>query len=59
LLAWGFAGDGQEELEFWGELVFGVESVGEVDSSNTTVGVDLHSKLTNQLLFSNMAAILR
>ena len=40
----GLAGDGQEELEFGGELVFGVESVREVDSSDTAVGVDLDSE---------------
>ena len=36
-------GNGQEEFEFWGQLVFGVESVGEIYSSNTAVGVDLDS----------------
>ena len=30
-------GDGQEELEFWGQLVFGVEPVGEIDSSNSGI----------------------
>jgi len=34
----------QEELEFWGELVLGVESVGEIDSSNSAVCMDLNSK---------------
>jgi len=34
----------QEELELWGELFFRVQTVGEVDSSDTTVGVDLHSQ---------------
>ena len=44
MLAWGFAGDGEEELEFWGEFVLGVEAVGEVNSANAAVSVDLHSK---------------
>ena len=34
----------QEEFEFWRQLIFGVEPVGEVDSSNSTVGVDLNSQ---------------
>ena len=42
-LALRLAGDGQEELELGWELVFGVESVREVDSANTAVGVDLNS----------------
>ena len=48
LLGW-LAGDWQEELELWWELVFGVESVGEVDSSDSAVSVDLHSKDGNIL----------
>jgi hypothetical protein len=43
-LALGFAGDGEEKLEFWGELVFGVEAVGEINTTDTAVGVDLNSK---------------
>ena len=39
-----FTGNWQEKLEFWGELVFGVESVGEINSSNPTVCMDLNSK---------------
>ena len=37
-------GNWQEELELWWELVFGVESVGEIDSSDSAVSVDLNSK---------------
>ena len=39
--------DWQEQFEFWGELVFCVESVGEINSSNSAVGVNLHSKSFN------------
>ena len=39
----GLASDGEEKLEFWGELVLGVQAVGEVDSANTAVSVDLNS----------------
>ena len=39
----GLASDGQEELEFGRKLVLGVESVGEIYSSDTAVGVDLNS----------------
>ena len=39
-----FTGNWQEKLEFWGELVFGIESVGEIDSSNSAVCMDLNSK---------------
>lgn len=39
-----FTGNWQEKLEFWGELVLGVESVGEIDSSNSAVCMDLNSK---------------
>jgi len=38
-----FASDGEEEFEFGWQLVLCVESVGEVDSSDTAVGVDLNS----------------
>jgi hypothetical protein len=43
-LSLGFTSDWQEQFEFWGELVFCVESVGEINSSNSAVGVNLHSK---------------
>jgi len=43
-LALGLAGNGQEELELGRQLVLGVESVGEVDSPDSAVGVDLHSQ---------------
>ena len=38
------AGDWQEELELGWKLVFGVESVREINSSNSAVSVDLNSK---------------
>ena len=38
------AGNRQEELELWWELVLGVESIGEIDSSDSAVSVDLDSK---------------
>ena len=38
------SGNGQEELELGRELVFGVESIGEVDSSDSAVSVDLDSE---------------
>ena len=34
----------QEKFELWRKLVFGIESVGEINSSNSAVGVDLNSK---------------
>ena len=34
----------QEELEFWGELVLGVESIGEIDSSDSAVSMNLNSE---------------
>jgi len=37
------AGDWEEKLELWWELVFGVEAIGEVDSSDSAVCVDLNS----------------
>ena len=40
----GLTSNGQEQFEFGRELVLGVESVGEVDSSNSAVGVDLDSQ---------------
>lgn len=39
----GFASDGEEELELGWQLVFGVKSVGEVDSADAAVRVDLNS----------------
>jgi len=50
-LALRLAGDGEEELEFGGQLVLGVEPVGEIDSANTAVSVDLNSiKMTARLI---------
>lgn len=37
-------GNWQEELELWWELVFGVESIGEIDSSDSAVSMDLNSE---------------
>jgi len=37
-------GNWQEKLELWWELVFGVESIGEIDSSDSAVSMDLHSE---------------
>ena len=39
-----FSSNWQEKFELWWELIFGVESIGEVNSSNSAVGVDLNSK---------------
>lgn len=36
--------DGKEQLEFIGQFFFRVEPVGEVDSSDSAVGVDLHAQ---------------
>ena len=36
--------NGKEELEFWGKLVFGVEAVGEINTTDSAVSVDLNSK---------------
>jgi len=41
--------DGQEEFEFWGQLVFSVEPIREVYPSNTAVGVDLNSIETGKV----------
>jgi len=38
------AGDWEEELEFGRQLVLGVEAIGEVDSSNSAVSVNLNAK---------------
>ena len=43
LLVW-LTSDWQEQLELWWQLVFGVQSVGEVDSTDSAVGVDLNSQ---------------
>lgn len=42
------ASNGEEKFELWGELVFGVESVREVDSANTAVSVNLNSVINNK-----------
>jgi hypothetical protein len=42
-----FAGNWQEELELWWKFVFGIESIGEVNTTDTAVGVDLHAKGLN------------
>ena len=34
----------QEELELWWELILGVESIGEIDSSDSAVSMNLHSE---------------
>ena len=39
-----FTGDWQEKLELWWELIFSVKSVGEIDSSDSAVSMDLNSK---------------
>jgi len=36
--------DGQKELELGGELLFGVQPIGEVDSPNSAVRVDLDTQ---------------
>jgi len=43
-LAWRFSGNGEEELEFWGELVLSVQAVREVNSADAAVCMDLNSK---------------
>ena len=40
----GLAGDGEEELELGREFVLGVEAVGEIDSSDAAIGVNLDSR---------------
>jgi hypothetical protein len=40
-------GDGQEQLELWGKLLLGVQTVREVYSADATVGVDLHPQGLN------------
>ena len=48
LIAWSlslwFSSNWQEEFELWWKLILRVESVGEVDSSNSTVGMNLDSQ---------------
>ena len=39
-----FTGNWQEKFELWRKLILSVKSVGEIDSSNSAVGVDLNSK---------------
>merc|ERR1719498_1881148 len=46
LVSW-LSGNWQEQFEFWWELVFGIESIREVDSSYSAVGMDLNSKGLN------------
>merc|ERR1712100_200416 len=41
------AGNWQEKLELWWELILSVQSVGEVDSADTAVSVDLNSEGLN------------
>ena len=36
--------DGKEEFEFGRQFFFAVESIGEIYSSNSAVGMDLHSE---------------
>ena len=48
-LALRLAGNGQEELELGRELILSVEPIGEVDSANTAVGVDLNSKSSKEI----------
>ena len=57
-LTLGLAGDGQEELELGRELVFGVESVREVDSANTAVGVDLNSIVETVMFISELCILI-
>ena len=40
----GFTGNRQEQFEFRGKLVFCIESIGEINSSNSAVSVNLHSQ---------------
>ena len=37
------AGDGQEELEFGRKLVLGVEAIGEVNSSDSAISMNLNA----------------
>lgn len=43
LLVW-LSSDWQEQLEFWRKLVFGVQSVREVDSTDSAVSMNLNSQ---------------
>lgn len=36
--------DGQEQLELWGQVLFGIEAVAEVQPANTAIGVNLHAQ---------------
>jgi len=40
-------GDGQEELEFWGQFFFTVEPVGKVNAADAAVCVDLYAQCLN------------
>ena len=40
----GLSRDGKEKLELWWQLVLSVEAVGEVDSPDSAVGVNLHAE---------------
>ena len=40
----GTTSNGQEKFEFWGQLVFSVEAVGEVNSTDSAVSVNLDSE---------------
>jgi len=44
----GLSGDGEEKLELGRELILSVEAVGEIDSSDTAVSVNLHSKINEE-----------
>ena len=43
-LALRFSCNGQEKFEFWRKLVFGIESVGEINSSDSAVSMNLNSE---------------
>lgn len=34
----------KKEFEFWGQLIFGIQPVREINAPDATVRVDLHSK---------------
>ena len=39
-----FTGNWQEKLELWGQLILSVQSIREIDSSNSAVSMDLYSE---------------
>jgi hypothetical protein len=43
-LSLGLTGDRQEQFELWGKLIFGIEPIREINSSNSAVCVDLHTE---------------